>query len=119
MNFQTIMANVLILKPGYITGGRKSNQYAPFLVKGCKYISIWLKGSRKYLLDIYPKYRNTTRCEMLMKIYILAVWDQDFSIIVICVSRAMFLKGMDERFLLFKDECLTPDIDKGMAVNIF
>ena len=30
----------------------------------------------------------------------------------------MFLKDVDERFLLFKDECLTPDIDKVMAVDV-
>ena len=27
----------------------------------------------------------------------------------------MFLKGMDDRFILFKDERLTPDIDDVMA----
>ena len=42
-----------------------------------------------------------------------------FSIIVIYVSRGMFLKGVDERFLLSKDERLTPDIDEVMAVNVF
>ena len=42
-----------------------------------------------------------------------------FSIIAICVSGGMFLKGVDERFLLSKDELLTPDIDEVMAVNVF
>ena len=42
-----------------------------------------------------------------------------FSIIVICVSNGMFPNGMDASTLLSQDECLTPDIDEVMAVNIF
>ena len=52
----------------------------------------------------------------------LSVWGQEiifFSILVICVSRGMFLKGVDERFLLSEDERLTPDIDEVMAVSVF
>ena len=42
-----------------------------------------------------------------------------FSIVFIFISRYMFLKGVDNRFLLSKDESLTSDIDKVMAVNVF
>ena len=49
---------------------------------------------------------------------ILSVWGQVIiyvPIIVIFVSRSMFLKGMDDRFILSKDERSTPDIDEVMA----
>ena len=41
-----------------------------------------------------------------------------FLIVVICVSNGMVLKGMAESSLLLKDECLTPNIDKVMAISI-
>ena len=47
--------------------------------------------------------------------WVLSVWYQEiiyFSIIVIFVSRCMFLKGVNDKFLLSEDERLTPDIDK-------
>ena len=52
-------------------------------------------------------------------IHVLSVWGQEriFSIIVMSVSRGVFLKGVDERFLLSEDERLTPNLDKGIAVN--
>lgn len=40
------------------------------------------------------------------------------SIIIMCVSIIMFLKGTDERLELSKDEDLTPDIDKVMTVYV-
>ena len=40
------------------------------------------------------------------------------SIFVICVSRGMFLKDINKRFLLSKDEFLTPDNGKLMSVNV-
>ena len=49
---------------------------------------------------------------------LLSVWGQVIiyvPIIVIFVSRGMFLKGMDDRFILSKDERLTPNIDEVMA----
>ena len=52
----------------------------------------------------------------------MSVWGQEiiyFSIIVIFVSKGMFLEGVDDRFLLSKDERLTPDIDKVMGVYVF
>ena len=42
-----------------------------------------------------------------------------FSIIVIFVSSGMFLKDVNDRFILSKDERLTPSVDKVMAVYVF
>ena len=49
----------------------------------------------------------------------MSVWSKEiFLIIVICVSRYVFLKRVDERFLPSRDEHLGPNIDKIMASNI-
>merc|ERR1711966_548823 len=42
-----------------------------------------------------------------------------FSFFIFYVLFGMLLKGMGERFLLFKDEPLTPDIDGVMALWFF
>ena len=51
-------------------------------------------------------------------IYILSVWGQEiyFSLFSFYALFAMLLKGMGERFLLSKDEPLTPSIDGVMAL---
>ena len=52
---------------------------------------------------------------------LLSVWGQEsiyVLIIAIFVLRGMFLKGMDDRFLLSKDQRLNPNIDKAMSVNV-
>ena len=49
---------------------------------------------------------------------VLSVWGQVIiyvPIIIIFVSRGMFLKGVDDRIILSEDERLTPDIDEVMA----
>ena len=62
--------------------------------------------------------------EQFKKMYgntLLSVWDQEiiyFSIILLFVSRAMNLKDMDDRLLLFEDERLTLDIDEVMAIYV-
>ena len=50
---------------------------------------------------------------------VLSVWGQEiyfFSIFFFYALFGMLLKGMGERFLLSKDEPLTPDIDGVMAL---
>ena len=45
-------------------------------------------------------------------------FNDTFFNIVICVSfKRQFLKVMDKKCLLFKDECLTPEIDKDTAIT--
>ena len=52
-------------------------------------------------------------------IYLLSVWDQYFSIDAICVSKVIFLNGMDGRFLLSKDQCQTSSIEEVTTANTF
>ena len=67
--------------------------------------------------SIPETYRQVDYCSIET---ILSVWSKEiFLIIVICVSRYVFLKCVDERFLLFKDKHIGPNIDKVMVINIF
>ena len=46
-------------------------------------------------------------------------WTNIFCIVIFYVSIVVLLKGMGESFLLSKDEPLTPNIDRVMALWIF
>ena len=57
----------------------------------------------------------------LLEYTLLSVWGQVIMyvpIIVIFVSRGMFLKGIDDIIILSEDERLTPDIDEVIAVYV-
>ena len=64
--------------------------------------------------------RNIDDNYLLTGIYCLRAWVQKkILVIIIFVSKVMSLKGMDDRFLLPKDESLTPMIEEAMVVYVF